>query len=541
MQVTEQKDPRIFYLAKSLRGMGLSMLLILSSFRILGAQEVPAPADAPNAEPLPGSPAAANNAGNPNNSGNTDNTGGALGTSPDSGDVNSSTPYNPSTLYTPAGLYSPLLPQTAPNSLSGNQAPQLTTPSLFLTGSNDVSQIATRNALSQAFSEDSALGFYSESGMDYSHGPFGLILLGPLTLRTTLSTSIVSDDNLRISDQSSGPFGTGGQKQSDTSYTITPAAMFEYGNREGQKGYASLTYAPTFVHFFHYSTQNANNQNVAFNVQYPFQRLTLSASEAYTQTSGTNTESNSRTTETSEVSTVGGNYAFDDKIDLSSHFQYATSTFSQGVGLNDTTASINTSLNYHLSAKLTVSPSVNVGEDTPQETGRENYQQALLGVSYVPTAKISLSAQGGAEFRQYEQASGGTSSPIFAVGLGYTPFDSTTINLSAFQNQQPSSFLLNQTVINTGVGVAATQRFFQRFFLNFTFNYSHSDYESNSQAAGDVGNLTQDQLTYRPSISYSPTTWTAVTVYYQYEDNKSNEADQSYHDNQMGVSISAQF
>jgi hypothetical protein len=183
-----------------------------------------------------------------------------------------------------------------------------------------------------------------------------------------------------------------------------------------------------------------------------------------------------------------------------------------------------------------------------------------MGLNYQPTEKITLFVQGGAEFRQYESAvengqnqpSGSVTNPIFSTGATYAPFDSTALSLNAFQNLHSSSANSGQTDVSTGVGIAATQRFFQRFFLGFSFNYSHEEAQSSSGnsvsgtvQAGPEGTVTtggsEDVLVYRPSLSFAPNAWTSVALYYQYLDNESNTAGASYHDNQMGISVSAQF
>jgi len=51
----------------------------------------------------------------------------------------------------------------------------------------------------------------------------------------------------------------------------------------------------------------------------------------------------------------------------------------------------------------------------------------------------------------------------------------------------------------------------------------------------------QDNLVYRPSLSFDPTAWTSVAIYYQYLDNESDTPGATYYDNQVGISFSAQF
>jgi len=195
-----------------------------------------------------------------------------------------------------------------------------------------------------------------------------------------------------------------------------------------------------------------------------------------------------------------------------------------------------------------VGPGLNVGVDKPEGVGEDTFEQGLVMVNYQPTQKINFFAQGGVEFLEYD-GGGDKADPIFSAGVEYTPFDSTTISVNASQAVRSSSADSTQTVVSTGVGVSASQRFLQRFYLNFNFNYSHSENESGSggppQTPGGIvaatPGSTQDEIVYRPSLSFAPTAWTNIALYYQYLDDKSSTQGQSYHDNQMGLSISGQF
>jgi hypothetical protein len=551
LSTTKRGGAIISYLPKPLLRFGYGSLLILAAFGNLVADDQSSSATAANGGPLPDNPAVPvpANSQTPDNSQNPDNS-----QSPD----NSQTPANPQIPNTP------LLPQQGPNpyllpysSSSNNQSPQLTAPSLYTTGANNVSQIATNASLTQAFSQQGASGFYSEAGGSYSYPPIERVRLGPLDLRSSLSMNVVSDDNLMAN---SGQQGAG--KISDTSFSVTPAVLLEYGEHEGQKGYASLIYAPTITRFFHESDQDDDNQNVALNVTYPFQRLSLNFSETYTQVSGINQDLNSRTTQSSSMTSFGGNYDIDDKLSFSSSLQEVVSSFSgaggqnggQAQGQGDNVTSLNSSLTYKLSEKIALSSSFNAGLDKPQNSSEQTFEQALLGVNYQPTEKIGLFAQGGLQFTQYDQdnqtgqggQSGDTTDPIFSVGVGYTPFDSTSLSLNASQSLHSSNAESQQTVVSTGVGFSATQRFLQRFYFNFSFNYTHNDNQFGSGGTASTSGVSsvagsQDNLVYRPSFSFAPTAWTSVAIYYQYLDNESNTPGASYHDNQMGISVSAQF
>jgi hypothetical protein len=551
LQLSPKRSVSInFYLSKTLRTLGLGGLLCLATLQAGSAQDTVS-SRAPTTDATPAA----------------------------STDTQSSTPTplpeDSQTPNTSQSAYTPLIPQQQANpyapyptsaiTTSGAQAPQITSPSLYTTGTNDLSQIGTNTAILQAFSQQASSGFMSDQAIDYSHGPIERLRLGPFDLKAALVTTAVYDDNLR-SDESASNSTTGTQqnqgKKADTSFGITPAILLEYGTHEGQRGYASLVYTPTITRYIHQSDQDSDDQNVAFNVLYPFQRLTLNFSAVYSQVSGINQDLNTRTTQTSTSVTAGGNYDIDDKLSFSASVQQVSTTFSDGgsnsqgnvQGQGDSVSSITTSLNYRLSDKISVGPSFNAGFDKPDNAKQETFEQGLVGITYQPTQKISLYAQGGVEFRQgggdvdgfssgYDNQGGDETNPIFSAGLGYTPFDSTSLQLSASQTVHSSAAVAGQNVTSSGVSVSATQRFFQRFFLNLSYNYSHSD----DSTGGNSGNIStysggsEDTSAYRTSLSVAPTAWTSVSIYYQYLDNKADTQGGTYHDNQMGISASVQF
>ena len=479
----------------------------------------------------------------------------------------SQSPTNPANTTIPQFPLRPGNPISPYNSSSANpQSPQLTSPSLYTTGTNDLNQIGTSAALSQAFGEVGSSGFYNDPILENEHPPIERIRIGPFDLKAAVVTNVVGDDNLRTgSGSSGGTGGGGGGSKGDVTYGVTPAILLQYGNHDGQKGYAALVYSPTFTRYIHNSAENTDDyQNVALNAIYPFQRLTLNLTQTYTQTTGVNTDSNLRTTQTASLSNIGATYEVDDKISLSSQLQevitkqggangQGTGTGgSGGEGEGETITSLNTTGTYRLSEKLTAGPSINVGVDKPDNTGQQTFEQGLLGVNYAPTEKIGLYLQGGAEIRQYAHA-GDTVNPIFSIGAGYTPFDSTAISLSSAQSVHTDVNTtngagvsqLNQTVVSTEVGASITQRIAQRFFLNFSFDYDHNDNQGNTGNTGAGGasgaGTTQDTMTYRSSFQFAPTGWSAVALYYQYESNESDVPGSTFNDNQVGLTLSAQF
>jgi hypothetical protein len=508
-------------------------------------QKGPDPTTTPTSNPSPNSQNN-DNSGSPN-SDNTPN-GPSAPNTPGPGDTtNPNSPLLPSQGLNTSPLY------TSPDS-NGGQPSQLSAPALYNTGAFDLSQVAANNALAQAFMQTGVVS--SEQTPDQGPGPLDRIRLGPVDIKTTLDLSVISDDNI---------YADSSHRVSDIEFGITPAILVDYGTHEGQKGYASIVYAPTLNRFYHQSSQDSDNQNVALNLQYPFQRLTLNATETYTQVTGVNLDSRTRTTQSTNVATVGGNYDVDDKLALQVHFEQLNTSYSgnddgsatdngSGSGSdanntggldNDSRSTIETAANYRITDKLTLGPGFNIGIEKPEDSVQQTFEQALVNVNYQATEKISFFGQGGIEFRQYEHGDDKTN-PVFSAGITYAPTENASFSLSGYQNVEPTSDDSSQTDVNTGVAATASERLFQRFVLGFSFIYAHTEYSDNGGTATtergfNPNGSSQDNLVYRPSLTFEATQWTAVALYYQYQDNESNAVGGSYHDNQFGLSISAKF
>jgi len=561
----EREDRAIFHPSKSLVRVGFGVFLALATASSLLAQEMPSSQVGDNSPAIQGG----SQSSTANNSSQSSDTSG--NSQPDNNTPNSDNTPNNGTRQGPAVPPTPLNPTGAPNtpiipqlgaspytSLNGysqSQPNQSSTPLLYNTGAFNLSQVATNNALQQAYGLGATEGFSAEEGMSFSHPLFDRIRLGPFDLKAAVTTSVVSDNNLTASQGSS--------RLSDTTVGVTPSIALIYGDHEGQRGYASLVYAPTIDRYFEHADQNSTNENVGFGAGYTFQRLSLNLSENYTQITGINQDINSRTTQNANVAQIGANYALTDKMGLSSQLQDVTTTYQNGGGRGDEITSINNTLAYQLSDKITLGPSLNLGIEQPKGGRQQTFEQGLFSWTYLATDKITVSGNAGGEIRQANsdngnsggQSNGSTVSPVFNAGIEYQPFDSTQLSISGYQNVQASSGDDNQTVTNLGVGFSASQRFLHRFYFNFSYYYAHSEYQNISGGTAPVTGTAgtnfvgqiqangghQDNFVYRPSVSFSPTLWSSVGVYYQYLDNESSTPGAGYHDNQMGVSVSAQF
>lgn len=416
-------------------------------------------------------------------------------------------------------------------------SPTLGTNPFYTPGQNDISQVATRSELNGAFLQGTNLsGINTTPLMTESESPIKPIRLGPFMLKTAISANAVNDDNILAQSTN---------RQSDTIITTTPAFRLEYGELDGQKATASLTYAPSIIRFLNNGSQNTTDQFVDFSLSYPFNEWTFFLTQDYSLTTGTDIDVHNRVTQESFDTTIGANYQVDEKLSVNTSFSQVISDFVDGGAVSTDSWVLDTSANFRATEKLTVGPEVLFGFDNPQGDDGQEYVQIMESLTYQPTVKITLYSQGGVEVRQFNQGGGADINPIFRTGISYSPFESgcTTLDLAGFQTVRTSTLSSDQNVIDLGVGLTFRQRFFQRVYLTLNASYSHADYQTdgNSSSTPSSSPSNEDDLVLRSSLSVNPTEWSSLNLYYQYQDTTSSQANNSFQDHQAGVSVTVQL
>jgi hypothetical protein len=170
----------------------------------------------------------------------------------------------------------------------------------------------------------------------------------------------------------------------------------------------------------------------------------------------------------------------------------------------------------------------------------QTYEQANVRLSYRATAKVSLSASGGLEFRQFENNSRGIYvSPVYDLTASYEPFDGTAISLSGSRRTENSASLAGQDYASTTISLGVKQRFMQRFYLGLSTGFENSSYFSTVQGVS----ATRDDNYYyiEPSVDCTITRFWTAGAYYLHRQNSSSFDFFSFYDNQFGVRTTLTF
>jgi hypothetical protein len=353
----------------------------------------------------------------------------------------------------------------------------------------------------------------------------------------------VWDDNIFISHTN---------KVSDYYFAIEPSITIGVGDIEGRsRSYLRLDYMPSAILFVDNSDQDAFNQYIHLEGGYSSGRLTLNLSEdiailesanlnSFYDTTGlwANTDASGPTRVNIFYTRLRADYQLTGKMFLQGEFDSPTYVYPNHI--SDYTIAGGLYLYYNWLPKLSVGIGGTFGYtwvDDPSTN--QTFEQINLRLNYEVTAKLSLYASGGVEFRQFDGNRDTYDSPVFEVGAAYRPFSGTNISLVAGRRIYPSGYVANQDFGATYVAARFQQRLFHRFYLGLGAGYEHSNYFSTDR---DVNATRDDDYWFiEPSLDVLITRWLSAGVYYLHREDSSNQDFFSWEDNQVGVRATVRF
>ena len=370
----------------------------------------------------------------------------------------------------------------------------------------------------------------------------------PRRFQYTLSATMrgVYDDNTNNSSTN---------HVSDYYFTIEPAISIGLGGSDSDSvNSLRLIYHPSLFLFATNSQNDTVQQVIHLQAGRRFGHLALSFSQDVQLLDGTdlnsladptghqaNTDVNGRNRHQVYTSALGGSYDLTGKLFLSGGGAFSANEYPSPL-IGSQAFSGNLYLNYNYSEKVTVGVGGTGGYNTTDSTGPINndqtFEQANIRLSYKATAKISLNASGGVEFRQ---SNGGNDnvSPVYQLSADYQPFDGTSLSLTGSRTTRNSASLFGQDFAETTIAISLNQRLVQRFFFGFAFGYTNSNYFST--VSGISANRNDDFYYITPSVDLNITRFWTFGAYYVHREDSSSVPLSSFTDNQVGIRTKLTF
>ena len=329
---------------------------------------------------------------------------------------------------------------------------------------------------------------------------------------------------------------------------IEALVEFGFGDFEGrQENFLFFSYTPSYYFYNDNSSFNAFEHLARLDALYRFSKLTLSAIQDFqsvesyhlestgstsTIINGANIDSGGRRRLTTYLSRVNAAYDLSGKTSLSAGLDYTLTDYGNLINSDSLMATLG--IDYKIAPKVTVGLAGSAGKDwVDAPSTNQTFEQVNLRASYQATGKITASASGGVEFRQFDGGTDNRVSPVFQVGVSYQPFEGTAISLNASGEIVNSAVLANQDYVSTQFTATIRQRLFQRVFVSVSGGLQKLDYFSTLD-----GSDTRREDNYyfiQPGIDVSITRYWTAGIYYLHRTNDSTVALFGFDENQFGV------
>jgi hypothetical protein len=360
----------------------------------------------------------------------------------------------------------------------------------------------------------------------------------------SLTARGVYDDNI---------YNSSINRVSDYYFTIEPAITLGLGGGDSDSvNTLSLIYRPSLFLFVNNSQNDSVQQIIQLQASHRFGHLSLSFSQDVQLLDGTdlnsltdptghqaNTDVSGRHSHQIYNTQLSGSYDLTGKLFLSGGANFSADEYPSSL-ISSQSIGGNLFINYNYSDKLVVGVGGSGGYNTTDPSSNDQtFEQANVRLGYNATAKISLSASGGVEFRQFGSNSGTNVSPVYELAASYQPFDGTSLSLSGSRHTVNSASLAGQDFADTTINLSLTQRLVQRFYFGFAVGYTNTNYFSTVSGVSATRN---DNFYYiDPSVDFNVTRFWTFGAYYVHRQDSSSFSLSSFTDNQVGLRTKLTF
>ncbi len=196
-------------------------------------------------------------------------------------------------------------------------------------------------------------------------------------------------------------------------------------------------------------------------------------------------------------------------------------------------------LNYIVSDKTTAGIGLGFGYDDVSEGTDMMFEQIMGRVTWVPGPKLSLSASGGVEIRQFlDTELSDRVNPLMSASLSYQAFEQTTLSLMASRSVD-TSLLSNQITESASVSASVAQRLFGHVNARLSGGFRTAEYEPT--VGGVAVDRSDDSVFVGVSAGVSFLERGRISVGYHRTENTSSDEDFSYGSNQYTFHVGYHF
>ena len=341
------------------------------------------------------------------------------------------------------------------------------------------------------------------------------------------------DDNVFISPKKTSSFLT----------HICPSIDFQKGDQTAPNmNYLNLYFAPTIYLYQDLTNKNRIDYNADIYYQYSWTRLTLSFEQQYQHLTDANLDVGTLVSRDIYTTKLSANYFYNDDLTL---FGTATQQVNNYPGLTINEWDIDSYALYQVAPKLLLGAGPRFCFLDITGAPNETHQDFLFRLKYIPDRRFTVGFDGGVEYLQYQDNTPSRLLPIFDCNATYSPKEGTWLYASAGRTTLNSYDFRGDTVAYTSLQAGVSQRFHQDINFTLTAGYNISDYEAVSgQISGQSGNgprRKDDYCFVKGGVEWDPNVWFKVETSYQWSEDHSTFAQNSFNDNQIDIQSSIKF
>lgn len=348
-------------------------------------------------------------------------------------------------------------------------------------------------------------------------------------IRAALTTSLMYDDNIFISDQ---------HKVGDYIWRIAPTIAYQSSSPEdGKRNYLQVEFTPTYIKFFQNDYEDSLDYNADLIFMHRWDRLTMTVTQTYETLSGATIQAGNFVDR--DVYTTGINFAYQysDKLSLMASFGQTITSFADPFYTPTNSWTGDFYFLYQVAPKLSLGFGPQIGYQDIKDQPDQLTISPLGRLVYELSGKTQIFLAAGVTYDHImasDRSIGDRIDPTFQAGISYAPFDATTITLAAYSQIAPSYTLGGDNLTTTGFNLSLSQRFFHRWYVTFGAGYEDDSYYRASPTVEDT-NRDDGYYFVRVSMNYAVSSWCNLSAGFSHQAATSNEEGANFGDNQASI------
>jgi hypothetical protein len=313
--------------------------------------------------------------------------------------------------------------------------------------------------------------------------------------------------------------------------TFTPAVVDEgYVPRD----FLLVRYTPTALVFLDHSDENAVDHDAALQGRLQFAYLTLGFRTSFQKLTTPDVDVGGRVSRSIFAQEFSAAYDYSERTSFDfvltgSARRYPSHVDSQEIASQNW-------INYRVGAWTDLGAGVTLGYLDVEASPGQFYQQGLLRARYRATEKISLSANGGVEFREVDHRDRAT--PVFGLALNYTPFEQTIFSLEGSRRVENSALTSGLNIEYSTVTLDIRQRLAQHYHIGTSASYQAARYV---EITGPASNREDDLYDVQPYVRMDISKTATLQAGYVFRRNSSSVERFTFRQNQVYLHLNLFF